>query len=90
MRSGAGGGNVINSMSLLFADELNEQEKPDYSLNMDGEEELTGGVSVPSESNMEASEAFLDGVACQAKIIDKSKRAYDLSSESTLALELAL
>lgn len=39
---------------------------------------------------MEASECVLNGENYQVKILDKSKRAYDISPESTQALELAL
>lgn len=46
-----------------------------------------------SETNMESSEVFIygdGGSAKQVKIVDKSKRAFDLSNDAVKSLELAL
>ena len=45
------------------------------------------------ETNMEASEVYIygdGGSSKQVKIVDKSKRAFDISSDAVKSLELAL
>lgn len=56
----------------------------DYDRNM--------SESLISESSMEVSSVMIHGTAIQTevRIIDKSKRAFDISVESTKALELVL
>lgn len=58
--------------------------------NLNRQNELSQGLL--SESKMEISEIMVHGqnYETQIKIVDKSKRAFDISVESTRALELAL
>ena len=58
-----------------------------------GQNEAESTTELLDETNMEASEVFIYGSgdsAKQVKIIDKSKRAFDVGSDAVKSLELAL
>ena len=81
---------VFHSKSIrtLSSGSLGERNGPLKNLNRTNE--LSQGLL--SESKMENSEIMIHGQSyeTQVKIVDKSKRAFDISVESTRALELAL
>ena len=73
--------------NLIFGDDHEDEVKLSYSPT-----NASANDQIQSENIMEESSIFIHGTKTskQVKIVDKSKRAFEISNESTQALELSL
>lgn len=78
--------------NLIFGDDHEDEQVLRNSPSNAKKDKLDVSGKLISESSMEESSIFIHGagVSKQVKIIDKSKRAFEISNESTKALEISL